>query len=76
MATWCLQHKEHAHLRFKVLGIDRAAQRATLIGPTGVAFERSIAQADLDKYGYTVVKVDDEQTNAIVAEVEDEAACV
>jgi hypothetical protein len=55
-AEWFLESKTAKGLRFKIVKLDRATMRATLQGDTGVPFERSIAQAELDKFGYTIVK--------------------
>ena len=55
-------------LEFEIIKLDRDAMRATLQGETGVPFETSIQQAELDKYGYTVdirmVEVPDENVPA------------
>lgn len=51
-------------LEFEITKLDRDNMRATLLGQTGVPFDTSIQQAELDKYGYTVdirmVEVPDE----------------
>jgi hypothetical protein len=51
-------------LEFEIVKLDRDNMRATLQGETGVPFETSIQQAELDKYGYVVeirmVEVPDE----------------
>jgi hypothetical protein len=41
-------------LEFEIVKLDRDNMRATLQGGTGVPFETSIQQAELDKYGYVV----------------------
>ena len=54
-----LEHKQ-AKLRFKILKLDKTTMIATLQGTgSDTPFTRSIKQEDLDKYGYTVVKVDE-----------------
>lgn len=56
MAEWFLESTKAKGLRFKIVKLDRQTMRATLQGPTGVPFERSIAQDELEKYGYKIVK--------------------
>jgi len=53
---WYLESTKAKGLRFKIVKLDRATQKATLVGDTGVPFERSITQAELEKFGYTIVK--------------------
>lgn len=53
---WFLESTKAKGLRFKIVKLDRATMKATLQGDTGVPFERSIAQPELEKYGYTIVK--------------------
>lgn len=43
-------------LEFKILNLDKEKMRARLQGDTGVPFERSISQSDLDTYGYKIEK--------------------
>ena len=51
-------------LEFEIVDLDKDNMRATLQGETGVPFQTSIRQDELDKYGYTVqvrmVEVPDE----------------
>lgn len=57
-----LVHKIDPRLRFKIVGLDKETMIATLKGETSdTPFTRSIKQDDLDKYGYSVVKVDEAQ---------------
>ena len=53
---WFLESTKAKGLRFKIVRLDRATMKATLQGDTGVPFERSIAPAELEKFGYTIVK--------------------
>ena len=58
-STWYLESTKAPGLRFRILKLDKANQRATLQGDTGVPFDRDISQVSLDKYGYRVVKVNE-----------------
>ena len=53
---WFLESTKAPGLRFRIIKLDKATQRATLQGDTGVPFDRDISQVSLDKYGYRVVK--------------------
>lgn len=57
-AEWYVESTKAEGLRFKITKLDKATKRATLVGETGVPFERSIAAEDLAKYGYQIVKRD------------------
>ena len=59
-ASWYLESTKAPGLRFKIVKLDKATMRATLQGDTGVPFERSIAEDELAKYGYQIVKREDE----------------
>jgi hypothetical protein len=56
-------------LRFRVLEVygGTSPPRAQLLGDTGVPFEREISQATLDKYGYQIVMMKDDDA-AVPAE--------
>jgi hypothetical protein len=54
--AWFLESTKAPGLAFEIVKLDRTTMRATLKGQTGVPFERSIAQEELDKYGYKIVK--------------------
>ena len=60
MATvWYLESTKAKGLRFKILKLDKTTMRATLQGDTGVPFERDISGDTLTKYGYTIVRVEE-----------------
>lgn len=59
-ASWYLESTKAPGLRFKIVKLDKATMRATLQGDTGVPFDRDIGQESLDKYGYKIVKREDE----------------
>ena len=59
-ASWYLESTKAPGLRFKIVKLDKATMRATLQGDTGVPFDREIGQETLDKYGYKIVKREDE----------------
>lgn len=61
MTTWYLESTKAPGLRFKVLKLDRQTMIATLVGATEVPFDRNIGQETLDKYGYKVVKVEENE---------------
>lgn len=55
-----LVHKSNK-LRFKIIGLDKATMVATLQGDSSpVPFTQSVKQDNLDKYGYSIVKVDED----------------
>lgn len=58
--TWYLESTRAPGLRFKIVKLEKATMRATLQGDTGVPFERDIGQETLEKYGYTIVKREEE----------------
>lgn len=60
MKIWYLESTKAPGLRFRIVKLDKATQRATLQGDTGVPFERDISQVSLDKYGYKVVREEQE----------------
>lgn len=53
---WYLESTKAKGLRFKIVKLDRATMKATLVGDTGVPFERDISQPQLEKFGYTIAK--------------------
>ena len=57
---WFLESTKAPGLRFKIVKLDKASMRATLLGDTGVPFEREISQATLDKYGYKLIQAEGE----------------
>lgn len=57
--AWYLESTKAKGLRFKIVKLDKATMRATLLGDTGVPFERDISNEVLAKYGYKIVKVED-----------------
>ncbi len=57
--AWYLESTKAPGLRFKILKLDKTSMDATLQGDTGVPFIRNIGPETLQKYGYTVVKVED-----------------
>lgn len=57
--AWYLESIKAPGLVFKIVKLDKVAKRATLEGPTGLAFERDISQESLDKYGYRVIQAPD-----------------
>lgn len=62
--VWYLESLKAPGLRFKIVKLDKATMRATLQGDTGVPFEQNIGQENLDKYGYKIVKHDEEPARA------------
>lgn len=58
--TFYLEHTKHTGLRFKILKLNKETMHATLQGDTGVPFDRDISEASLTKYGYRVIKVDED----------------
>jgi hypothetical protein len=63
-AIWYLESTKAPGLRFKIVKLDKATMRATLLGATGVPFERDIGNDTLEKYGYKIVKREEEQSTA------------
>jgi hypothetical protein len=59
-AAWYLESTKAPGLKFKIVKLDRTTMRATLLGDTGVPFDRDIGQESLDKYGYKIVKREEE----------------
>lgn len=57
--AWYLESTKARGLRFKIVKLDKATMRATLEGDTGVPFERDISADTLAKYGYKILKVDE-----------------
>lgn len=55
-AEWFLEHTTHKGLRFKIVKLDKATMKATLLGDTGVPFDRDISEDSLKKFGYAIVK--------------------
>lgn len=49
-------------LRFRIVKLDKATMRATLIGDTGVEFERTLSEAELEKFGFSIEKVPKSET--------------
>ena len=62
MVVWYLESTKAPGLRFKITKLDKATMRATLQGDTGVPFERLISEEELAKYGYKIVKREEEGT--------------
>lgn len=60
-AQWFLESTRATGLAFRIAKLDRQTMRATLVGETGVPFERDISQEALDKFGYRIVRRDVEQ---------------
>jgi hypothetical protein len=58
--AWYLNSTKAPGLRFKIVKLDKATMKATLLGDTGVPFERNIGPETLAKYGYEIVKVDED----------------
>lgn len=63
-AQFFLESTKAKGLRFKIVKLDKATMKATLQGDTGVPFERSITNEELEKYGYRIVRVDPEAAAA------------
>lgn len=59
-AVWYLESTKAPGLRFRIVTLDKSTMRATLQGDTGVPFDRDIGQETLDKYGYKIVKREEE----------------
>lgn len=55
-AEWFLESTKAKGLRFKIVKLDRSTMKATLVGDTGVPFERDISNESLEKFGYKIVK--------------------
>ena len=51
-------------LRFKLIKFNKDTRIGTLLGDTGVPFERSLADDVLKKYGFKVVVVDEKVVQA------------
>ncbi len=64
--TWYLKSTKHTGLKFKIITLDKESKSATIQGDTGVPFSVKLSQDNLSKYGYTVVKVDENETAAQV----------
>lgn len=56
---WYLVSTTSPGLRFKIVSLDKATQRATLLGDTGAPFERDISEEVLTKYFYKIERIDD-----------------
>jgi len=46
-------------LRFKIIKFNKDTRIGTLLGDTGVPFDRALTDEMLNKYGFKVVKVDE-----------------
>lgn len=55
--AWYLQSTKAEGLRFKIVSLDTITGRATLMGDTGVPFERVLTDETLEKFGYRPVMV-------------------
>lgn len=55
--AWYLQSTKAEGLRFKIVKLDKATGHATLMGDTGVPFERQLTPELLQKFGYRPVQV-------------------
>jgi hypothetical protein len=60
--TWYLKSTKHTGLKFKIVTLDKESRNATLQGDTGVPFSVKLSNENLAKYGYTVVKVEENET--------------
>ena len=58
-SQWYLVSKKAPGLRLKIVKMEVGTRRATLVGETGVPFERVITDETLEKFGWTVTRVDE-----------------
>lgn len=58
--TWYLKSTKHNGLKFRIVNFDKENKKAKVQGDTGVPFEVSMTADNLKKYGYEVVRVQDE----------------
>lgn len=59
-----LQSVKKADLRFKILSVNVEEKTARLIGSAGVEFDHKITKEELEKYGYTIVVVEEDEVPA------------
>lgn len=57
--AWYLESTKAKGLRFKIVSLDKATMNATLLGDTGVPFDRNIGQDVLTKLGYIIVQIEE-----------------
>lgn len=62
--SWYLKSTKHTGLKFKIMHFDKEAKKAKIQGDTGVPFEISMTKDNLEKYGYEVVKVVEDEAPA------------
>lgn len=60
-AHWYLESTKAPGLRFRILKLNRETRHAQLLGDTGVPFERVLSDEVLQKYGYQVVRVAEDE---------------
>lgn len=58
---WFLESTKDPRIAFEIVKLDRGTMRATLMGETGVPFDKEITADVLAKYHYQIVKRDVEQ---------------
>lgn len=59
--AWFLVSTKAPGLKFRVVKLDKQTMRAVLRGATGSEFERDISQETLDKLGYQIVQIDEQE---------------
>jgi hypothetical protein len=57
--AWYLQSTKAEGLRFKIVKLDTHTGRATLMGDTGVPFERVLTDELMEKFGYRPIMVNE-----------------
>jgi hypothetical protein len=59
---WYLNSTKAPGLRFRIAKLNTETKEATLVGPTGVPFQKKITDEVLAEYGYAVIKIEEPET--------------